>query len=382
MSIHKSKGLEFDHVFVPSLEKGTRVDTKKLLNWDIYKNAKGKPYLLLAHLLPSHIESEEALLYDYLEQQEKEKAKNENIRLFYVACTRAKKSLYLFGNLKQKLNDKTGEISVSDPSSNSLLSLIWRNINKNPDTNHVNIYKYCNKKTPKEIGVFQSYKLKRIHSDWQNIPIFSSTPKNNEIDTKSSENNIENILKEPSPSAVLGTLVHACLKQFTELDSNKKHKNWIGLQHLEIYHGRWKKLINNEGIFDIQQIDNIIKSCEEVLNKTFSDETNAWIFDNSHQQSQCEQIIFFMENNTGDIDDLKQYVIDRSFISDGVRWIIDYKTSEPKFGQNINDFCSEQEKIYRQQLTAYAKCYQQLEKCPQKLALYFPRLGKLHCLDK
>src|SRR5690606_36653585 len=46
MSIHKAKGLEFDHVFLPSLEKGTRSDTKKLLNWDVYKSHGEQNYLL------------------------------------------------------------------------------------------------------------------------------------------------------------------------------------------------------------------------------------------------------------------------------------------------------------------------------------------------
>src|SRR5690606_23000620 len=41
MSIHKAKGLEFDHVFIPSLDKRGRNDDKSLINWNIHKNKNG-----------------------------------------------------------------------------------------------------------------------------------------------------------------------------------------------------------------------------------------------------------------------------------------------------------------------------------------------------
>lgn len=384
MSIHKSKGLEFDHVFLPSLEKGTRSDTKSLLNWDVYKNEQAQQYLLLAPLLPSHILNDDILLYDYLEQQEKEKSNNENIRLFYVACTRAKSNLYLYGSVKQKLDKKSGELSLAEPSSNSLLSLVWKNIENNKENSSFSIFYYSSKNTKQVNNKENTYTLRRLAHNWKNIPSFqmknyaleNNTPNHN----ISHENRIENIMANKNSASVLGTLVHSCLKQFTECDRLKKKTNWLSLSDYSLYHSSWKKLIRNEGIYASDIIEHLINTCESILKTTLSDQKHEWLFQHELEQSQCEQSIFYIEKNTGNIDDFKQFIVDRSFIYEGVRWIIDYKTTEPKTQQNLTSFFEEQEKEYRQQLTNYALCYQQLESLPQQLALYFPKLAQLHCL--
>ena len=54
--------------------------------------------------------------------------------------------------------------------------------------------------------------------------------------------------------------------------------------------------------------------------------------------------------------------LDRSFIADGVRWIVDYKTGV------------EQER-YRLQLEQYAELVSRLDSRPIRLGLYFPLTG-------
>ena len=93
MTIHKAKGLEFDHVFIPALDKRTMSDKSSLILWQT--NLKlDEPYLLIAPF-----KSQDKLLnklYFYLKFIDSQKASFESQRLLYVALTRAKKSLYLF----------------------------------------------------------------------------------------------------------------------------------------------------------------------------------------------------------------------------------------------------------------------------------------------
>ena len=109
MTIHKSKGLQFDHVFLPSLTSTTRARDKELLRWRPDGDA-----LLMA----SSLNSSPGSLYAWLDSEDAEREANETRRLLYVASTRACLSLHLSGCLKA---DKP-------PAKNSLLATIWASV--------------------------------------------------------------------------------------------------------------------------------------------------------------------------------------------------------------------------------------------------------------
>jgi ATP-dependent exoDNAse (exonuclease V) beta subunit len=68
-------------------------------------------------------------------------------------------------------------------------------------------------------------------------------------------------------------------------------------------------------------------------------------------------------------------IVDRTFVDqDGVRWIVDYKTSSHE-GADIEGFLDLQKDRYRQQLEKYAALFKNLEHRPIRLGLYFPLLN-------
>ena len=72
---------------------------------------------------------------------------------------------------------------------------------------------------------------------------------------------------------------------------------------------------------------------------------------------------------------LVNVVIDRCFVDeDGVRWIIDYKTSVHE-GSDRDAFLDNERERYRHQLEHYARLVRQLDDRPLRLGLYFPLLG-------
>ena len=78
---------------------------------------------------------------------------------------------------------------------------------------------------------------------------------------------------------------------------------------------------------------------------------------------------------TGVVDgEVVRGLVDRTFIDAGVRWIIDFKTSEHE-GGNLEAFLDEQQRRYRDQMERYARILTPLGN-PVRLGLYFPLLDE------
>jgi len=68
-------------------------------------------------------------------------------------------------------------------------------------------------------------------------------------------------------------------------------------------------------------------------------------------------------------------VLDRTFIDNGTRWIIDYKTSSHG-GGGLESFLENEAQRYRDQLQRYRKAMALTETRPIRTALYFPLLDR------
>ncbi len=118
MTIHQAKGLEWDFVIVPSLERFTSETSGKLLTWEEIDTASPEAAHVL--LAPIHGRGEDAqALNRWIADLAKEREAEERKRLFYVACTRAREELHLFADVELT---GSGAFSVH---RNSLLSAAW-----------------------------------------------------------------------------------------------------------------------------------------------------------------------------------------------------------------------------------------------------------------
>lgn len=108
MTIHHAKGLEFDVVILPCLEKTTAARSSQVLWWEQSQN----DFLWLCnHPNQNAISPAHAYIYQLNSQREQQ----EQIRLLYVAMTRAKEHLYGFAN--------------TEPKSGSFAQLLWPWVN-------------------------------------------------------------------------------------------------------------------------------------------------------------------------------------------------------------------------------------------------------------
>ena len=66
-------------------------------------------------------------------------------------------------------------------------------------------------------------------------------------------------------------------------------------------------------------------------------------------------------------------IMDRTFLADGERWIIDYKMSSHE-GGDLKGFLASEKDRYREQLRRYRDALSLTERHPVRTALYFPLL--------
>jgi len=124
MTIHKAKGLEFDTVIVPGLDRPPRSGRRPLFAWRFLPSplageGAGERGLLLAPIDETGGDKEP--LYRYVRDLDREAEDIEAGRLLYVAATRAKSRLHLLACLKV---DDHGVIKM--PFKRSLLGIAWR----------------------------------------------------------------------------------------------------------------------------------------------------------------------------------------------------------------------------------------------------------------
>ena len=106
------------------------------------------------------------------------------------------------------------------------------------------------------------------------------------------------------------------------------------------------------------------------LSNIQEDERGTWILA-PHEDAHSEYPLTFFQDNR-----YIRNVIDRTFVDEGIRWIIDYKTGTHKGGgKNLEIFLDNEVERYRHQLDRYEIVLRQYgEKRPIKKALYFPLL--------
>ena len=109
MTIHKAKGLEFDHVIIPALEKSAASDQAALLLWLQRPRQTTGDDLLIAPIRAAEQKADP--IYQYVNRIERQKQQLELARLFYVAVTRAKQSLHLIANIDENSDRKPLETS-------------------------------------------------------------------------------------------------------------------------------------------------------------------------------------------------------------------------------------------------------------------------------
>jgi ATP-dependent exoDNAse (exonuclease V) beta subunit len=369
MTIHRAKGLEFDHVFVPSLDRELNRGREPLLRWLDLPRRAGESDLIMAPV-PAIGDDAGGSVGVYLKRLIARRTANEQIRLLYVAATRAKKTLYLSAAPKTKAD------GTVVPRSGTLLASLWPALG--PDfeaslaqqsaltaTEHAGAPTGAASATHAGTQGHTSNTLRRLPANWP-PPQLEAGP-----DDLARLPLGRQSLEPPEFSWVgetsrhVGTVVHAALESFahaTELPTTTTIRGAREVyRHQLLRHGVPEK--------DLPRATDLVV---EALTRTVEDERGRWIFRREHQEARSELALTGIAAGR-----LTRVVIDRSFVDRaGTRWVIDFKTSRHE-GGGLETFLSQEMDRYRPQLQTYVTLAQGLGPQPVKAGLYFPLLSVL-----
>lgn len=111
MTIHNSKGLEFDLVILPQLDKSVKGDTASI---KYLSGKEGEQGLLGIKVPDKEMQLQNSGVYEQAKARDSELEEEESRRLLYVAMTRAKKQLLMVGTVAE---EKLPEAVIGLPSA-------------------------------------------------------------------------------------------------------------------------------------------------------------------------------------------------------------------------------------------------------------------------
>ena len=347
MTIHKAKGLEFDIVILPDLGLRSRRDDPRLLRWREQAREDGATDLLFA---PIAATGEEDALYDYLKKLEAIRADHERARLLYVATTRARHTLHLFGSVRLG----------NEPSRDSLLAKLWHMVDKD-----YQILADRSAETAVPAVSALPYSCRRLTANWSpppKPPLPSVWRDDSEQEEAKDEGKDIEYAWASETIRCVGSVVHRALEIMA------RDGLWTTHQ-ITAKHAWFRQLLQQYGITD-DRIGIALRQVDEALCNTIQDERGRWIFSTDHQEARSEYAL------TGVLlDRIASIKIDRTFIDDnGTRWIVDYKTSRHENPADREVFLDRQKERHKKQLEEYATLIRGQDKRPIMLGLYFPLL--------
>ena len=350
MTIHRAKGLEFDHVFLPYLDSRTRADDPQLLLW----RAGATGLLMGVDGDPVH---------DWLKFEERTRASNEEKRMLYVACTRAVKSLVTTFTCEEGKN-AAGLAKWVAPYATRWLAA---------DNQHPAEVQAAFSSSSSVAALTSDRMLKRLPSDyrWQ-APVVQS------LNRSSSVIELASVDETPAVTAdsigerfevMLGLLIHRALQwlaQFRPISHANTSDDALSAAELSSRLQRWLPTLKAPADLHDELLEQAIL---QIMN-TVQDASGQWIL-YPHEAAQNEWALSGVVNNQ-----LVNAVLDRSFICDKERWVIDYKTGSPKQDETVDAFIHLEVKRYRQQLKRYKTLLIALEPVTVRTALYFTALSR------
>ena len=364
LTIHQAKGLEFDHVILPFTTRMPRSEERPPLRWRQTEDG-----LLAA---TRHGAGDQGSAYEWLEHEHKTRLHNEAKRVLYVAVTRAKKSLCLTGSLPHASMQPTASgVELTDraqPRKGALIAPIWSSLADDA-------FLHLDAEEP-----LKPSKRRRSGSAIKRLPEgYRWQPR--ELLPKIS---LENALALPEEAAaapvgsaphldawavdryaVVGTVVHEGLRWLAEHPSDLAPERQIERMQPLLKHWLAREWI------DETTLQAALKQASRHLVRALRHKDCQWILRPRESAQSERDFTAFLDNR------LLNVRVDRTFIEDGTRYIVDYKTSRPRAKESRQDFRERQVREHRPQLQAYARVFKELGEEAVEAALFLTSTPEL-----
>ncbi len=309
LTIHKSKGLEFDTVLLPGLGRQPRADDPALLLWEeVTLRQRDDAGLLLAPI--RHAETDANPIYRYVSELKQVKARHEAVRLLYVAATRAKRRLHLFAKAKRRAD---GEVS---PLPGSGLELLWPAL----------AAAFTNSAVSEEV---EEPRHERT-SAWQDLAVpplrrltaatlgaLPSPPVPAVAPSRGSTTSLPDMASDHH--RILGIVAHRLLEEFARQGLAAWSRARLQAQRAPLIH-----LLTQQGLTGDRHaaVDELI----DLLGACLDEQKFRWIFDPAHTLQPEFEVLLLDEGVW------RRRRLDLLFQDgEGVHWIIDWKSDHGHF---------------------------------------------------
>ncbi|MDR2244563.1 MAG: PD-(D/E)XK nuclease family protein, partial [Burkholderiales bacterium] len=370
MTLHQAKGLQFDTVIVPGLGRGTGRSETPLLRW----RQRPKGLLLAARQKKAHATTEKETgvhsgLDDYLAFLEKEEERYELARLLYVGATRAERQLVLTtaAHVKEDKADAGdgGLLQWAAPKKGSAMALWWEVLYAKgmiaPPVMEAGALSPTPSLTENDSGL-PLRRLPEACFERNDALIVTERPRSHVAPLSFNETNVA--------ARPVGTLVHDWLSR-VGIPNGQRLQDWTPT-FLEAQRETIAYSLAELGV-SVAQYDDAARRVIATLSAVRDDPFAQWLLDPAREEARNEWALStFSESSHADNHHVR---LDRTFIDDGVRWIVDYKTTETN-ATDIEAWLDAEVEKHRAQMEGYAALMERFEERPLKLVLYYPLLQR------
>jgi ATP-dependent helicase/nuclease subunit A len=359
MTVHRAKGLEFDVVFLPFLDwnplSGGRLSQPPYLV-ERLPGASGEHLIAMA---PDRRREKTAGLYKLLRDIGNKKKLAEAKRLFYVAVTRTRRSLYLSG----VVGTRDGELSPQKDSplwwlcKHHRLKLSEKQELIAENNDYLDLY--CNPLiTPRVFHEKVGVPVLPDPLPFSPEPLPYSTLAPSQM-TNWDQANAEH--KEDRNARARGTVTHRLIEHLSR-----------GRPLLELF--SLAAALISEGVSETEAkplAREILKEVQLCLQEDFF----SWLIKQDHPQAHSEWSL----EDLPAADKILTGTVDRMVFEGDRWWVVDYKTSRPLGGESVDSFLERESHLYRPQLHAYGEMvanYFKVGLSSVRTVLYFTALQR------
>jgi ATP-dependent exoDNAse (exonuclease V) beta subunit len=385
VTIHKAKGLEWDVVMVPGLERLAQQDSPSLLTWEEMDYAsEGTARVMLAPIEGKGEESRE--LNAWLKGMQRARKAAERKRLFYVACTRAREEVHLFAAPEMK---KDGEISRR---SGSLLDAAWPAAKSHfadggpvpgapakvfvmPPATRVEEGQFVGDLAAGAEEQAQPAMLQRLPLSFDFLRRLAVERRLSYGDAAIAPAHFER--PEGSFEArAFGNAVHAFAEMLTKRLADGSSVDALQGE-VTAWTPRIAAVLRGDGLAPAV-VDRLVTRVKTALGNVLKDADGLWVI-SPHKDARSEFALTSWNQMRSSVR------LDRVFLA-GPRpmdagsdflWIVDYKTAAHG-GEGMQDFLLEERKKYEAQLETYARMMSdRVDAARLRVGLYYPMLPGL-----
>lgn len=396
LTIHNSKGLEFDLVLIPALERPTNRSRSELLNWLELDPEDGEAAHILLAPIGSRGEQTDGL-NQWVARVRRSREYAELRRLLYVACTRAREALHLFAACEPQ---RDGTVRI--PREGTLLRAAWPVAASRFDSraqteeatasiqsgraNQGNLLPFAPAQSGNGLALAASTEeaeqrvaiVRRLPLHFDPVARFTSTENFRLPYTPASALPHSPTFERPEGSFAVrafGNVVHRFLQLVSGILAAGDTPDLL-LSGLPSWEPRLIAALRNEGLSAAEARREMPRALTAVRN-ALEDPIGRWILSSRHSAA-SEHSVASLDSSLLRAD--RTFVAGPTPLAPGNNrlWIIDFKTTE-QGSRSPEGFERDELLKYREQLERYAGVLRELSSTSERvmLGLYYPLIPRL-----